>query len=207
MFSLILSLFCVATVDAGSNCCDGTYSSSEGSGTCSWHGGVCNTTYTPSVEPVYTAPTALNAKWEGPIRSVIPARPGETTEGAYWSGRFYQENGKRYVAGYKCFNSTDDQIVLTLESSTNRVDNEFTVNWVFTFANDSVKEYSTETWIEANGKYMDFASSSERIVSDFSRAADVSVVWKEGGKNYYATWNLKGSKAAVAATKAKCGIK
>jgi hypothetical protein len=45
MFSLILSLFCVATVDAGSNCCDGTYSSSEGRGTCSYHGGVCETMF------------------------------------------------------------------------------------------------------------------------------------------------------------------
>jgi len=217
----LLTLLCVSPAEAGSRCCDGTYSSSQGSGTCSWHGGVCPTSYTPSREPVYTAPTpptptpptptastptvptASNAKWN---TFLVPASPGYTSEIAYLTDKFYMgEDGIYYNAAYKCFNTVDDIVFLTIfNESGPKLKSSLTALWLFAYADDSVTKYSADTLIKRVDGRIIVASTSERVEKDFVRATEVSVVWKEGEKNYYGTWDLKGSKTAVAATKRMC---
>jgi len=208
-FLTLFTLLCVSTVDAGSRCCDGTYSSSEGSGTCSYHGGVCDSTY--YAPPVISDATKKDStKWGGPNRAVMPGGPGEASQAAYWSSKDRSEYGAIYGAVYKCFgNAGDDQVSLYIFDRSFRpvIDDLFTTKWVFTFSDDSIKEYNDETWITTEDNYINFTSSDEVIEKAFTQATDVSVVWKEDGNYIYNTWNLSGSMAAVAATKKSCGIK
>jgi len=221
MFPLILSLFCVATVDAGSSCCDGTYSSSEGSGTCSWHGGVCETTYkqlSPEAQAELDVLKARQKKkaeqeavgeWSIPQRVVVPGGPGQAYSVAYWTMSFGKDKNNLFKsASYTCFGTDWDQVSLIVNDNNSiELEGWFTTKWVFTYSDDSVLEYSIGTTVEKENGQTIFTSGSEIIESQFISAVDVTVVWKEGGNSYYTTWDLKGSGSAVAATKAKCKIK
>ncbi|MFA6190765.1 MAG: thermonuclease family protein [Sulfurimonas sp.] len=59
---LLIILFLIIKLTA-TTCCDGSYSSSTGKGTCSHHGGICNSSYT-SVTPTPSIPESLQLSCE-----------------------------------------------------------------------------------------------------------------------------------------------
>ena len=61
MYSLLLALLFSSVSDAGSICNDGTYSHSEGRGTCSWHGGVATSGVYPEQSSSYRDADAVKA--------------------------------------------------------------------------------------------------------------------------------------------------
>ena len=214
----LLTLLCVPSVDAGSRCCDGTSSSSIGPGTCSWQGGVCGTTYTPSRKPTYSAANqevyktstsystsaTTSGKWSAPARLLQPANSDETPEAVYWTAKSYFKNGTLQSLAYKC-STTNQQITLSVSDKGSAISTSWVpTHWIFTRPDNSVSEYRVSTQVQRKNNTMFFTTISKQIQEELVLASSVSIAWQEDRTNYQATWNTEGSKAAIAATAAKC---